>query len=240
MTESIVEFITLFNYWYYINMATPKQGLTAGCLLLICLSIVGCTTVRQTEPDQTAREQLRLSRAADLASAKIHPNLPKGNAIYIDTSYFPDNDDYRTHYAIARIRAQLLEDGYRLVDSADDADTIAEISSGALSIDHEDTLFGLPSTPIPIPLTGTVHTPEIALYKKRRYTGIAKFNIAFYNAKSGSLQGVKGPIYGFSHDDNAAILGIGWKHQNLLPPAVADEMKGKTDTTEETNDQTRE
>ncbi|AWN16693.1 putative protein-transmembrane prediction [Salinisphaera sp. LB1] len=192
-----------------------------------CLTVAGCTTVRETQPTQTAREQLMLSTAADRASAQIKPNVPRGNAIYVDSSEFTDDAEYKTKYAIAQIQSQLLADGYKLVGSADKADTIALVSNGALSIDQANTMLGIPSIPIPIPLTGTVSTPEIAFYKKARRTGVAKFGIAFYNAKTGDMQDVVGPVYGFSHYDKSSIMGISWKHQNLLTPTQQARMNSE-------------
>ncbi|RJS93082.1 DUF6655 family protein [Salinisphaera sp. Q1T1-3] len=198
-----------------------------SALALVALAVAGCTTVRETQPTQTAREQLIMSSAADYASAQIHPNVPRGNAIFVDGSNFPSDAEYRSSYAVAAIQAQLLSDGYRLVGSADQADTIARLGSGALSINQSDTLFGIPSIPIPIPLTGTVQTPELALYKKARRTGVAKLLISFYNAKSGDLQDVVGPLYGFSHDNRASILGVSWRHQNIVPAADQAELGGR-------------
>ncbi|MES1956287.1 DUF6655 family protein [Salinisphaera hydrothermalis] len=209
-------------------MAKSSRILITGTIICASITMAGCTTVRETQPTQTAREQLMLSTAADLASAQIKPNVPKGNSIYVDTSEFTDDSEYRTKYAVARIQSQLLADGYKLVGSADKADTIAEVSNGALSIDQSDTLFGIPSIPIPIPLTGTVKTPELAFYKKARRTGVAKFGVAFYNAKTGDMQDIVGPVYGFSHYDRSSILGISWKHQNLLPQEAQQRMNGKT------------
>ncbi|MGN8160134.1 DUF6655 family protein [Salinisphaera sp. RV14] len=206
----------------------PKEILVTGTIVGACLAVAGCTTVRETQPTQTAREQLMLSTAADHASAQIKPNVPRGNAIYVDSSEFTDNAEYKTKYAIAQIQSQLLADGYKLVGSADKADTIALVSNGALSIDQANTMLGIPSIPIPIPLTGTVSTPELAFYKKARRTGVAKFGIAFYNAKTGDMQDVVGPVYGFSHYDKSSILGISWKHQNLLTPTQQARMNSET------------
>lgn len=194
---------------------------------LVAVAVAGCTTVRETQPTQTAREQLIMSSAADYASAQIHPNVPRGNAIFVDPAHFTDDSEYRTGYAITRIQSQLLSEGYKLVGAADQADTVAEISTGALSIDQSDTLVGIPSIPIPIPLTGTVTTPELAAFKKARRTGVAKFNIAFYNAKTGDLQDVVGPVYGFSHDNKSTLFGYSWRHQNIVPPADRDDLQGK-------------
>src|SRR5690625_207774 len=110
--------------------ASGKRRLVrAAITAILALSLAGCVSIRETQPAQTAREQLMLSRAADRAIAKIRPDVAAGNAIYVDTRYFPDNNDYRTDYAIARIRSQLLASGYRLVDTPAKADTIAEISA---------------------------------------------------------------------------------------------------------------
>lgn len=216
-------------------MATSSRIIITGTIICASLTMAGCTTVRETQPTQTAREQLMLSTAADLASAQIKPNVPKGNAIYVDTSEFTDDSEYRTQYAVAQIQAQLLADGYKLVGSADKANTIAEVSNGALSIDQSDTMFGIPSIPIPIPLTGTVTTPELAFYKKARRTGVAKFGVAFYNARTGDVQDIVGPVYGFSHYDRSSILGVSWKHQNLLPPEAQARMNGKTPSPSKTD-----
>ncbi|MDA3923045.1 MAG: hypothetical protein PF501_20550 [Salinisphaera sp.] len=197
-------------------------------LALVAVAAAGCTTVRETQPTQTAREQLIMSTAADLASEKITPNVPKGNTIFVDSSHFADDAEYRTSYAVARIQAQLLKEGYKIAGSADKADTIAEVSTGALSIDQADKLFGIPSAKIPIPLSSPINTPQLAIYKKAIRTGVAKFNVAFYDAKSGSLEDVVGPVYGFSHYDKSSIFGFGWKNSNLLPPAAQAEMEGKT------------
>lgn len=199
-----------------------------AALITVAVAVTGCTTVRETQPTQTAREQLMMSTAADQASLQIKPNLPRSNAIFVDSSKFADNAEYRTAYAVARIQARLLTLGYKIVGSADQADTIAQISSGALSIDQQDQLVGIPSVTVPIPLSGPVSTPEIAFYKKATRTGVAKFNVAFYNAKTGDLQDVDGPIYGFSHYDKSSLLGFGWKNSNLLPAAAQAERDGKT------------
>jgi uncharacterized protein YceK len=52
--------------------------------VLVVVLVSGCSTMRETNPSQTAREQLLLSKATDKASAKIHPNLPPGNKIYTE------------------------------------------------------------------------------------------------------------------------------------------------------------
>jgi hypothetical protein len=194
---------------------------------LIAVLVSGCTTLRETSPTQTAREQLLLSKAADQASAEIQPNLPLGTKIYIDTSDFGvDNGaEYQKEYAVGAIEAALLKDGYPIVPKPDDADTIASIRSGALSINKKKYLIGIPSAGVPIPFTGTLHTPTIAFYSNKKRTGVAKFGVAFYDAKTGAPENVMDPIYGFSHFNQYSVLFFGWTHSNLLPPAVKKKEK---------------
>lgn len=210
------------------SMPRPRHIIIAAIILLVALAITGCVSIRETPPEQTARAQLMLSRAADRASAKIRPHVPKDNAIYIDTRYFPDNSQYRTDYALARIRSRLLAQGYQLVDTPDKADTIAEVSAGALSIDQSEITYGLPGIPIPIPFAQNVKTPEIALFKKNKRSGVAKFLVSFYSADGGYPQDIVGPVYGFSYFGRSSILGLGWQHQNLLPPTAVDARNSMT------------
>ncbi|GAB3684930.1 DUF6655 family protein [Salinisphaera aquimarina] len=194
------------------------------CLLGVIV-LGGCTTLRETEPGQTAREQLLLSTAADQASAQIAPNLPAGNRIYIDTSNFGSSGEYQNLYAISTIKAALLKQGFALANGPDDADTILDVSSGALSIDKTEHLFGIPSADIPIPLAGPLSTPELAIWKSKERTGVAKFLLTFYDAKTGTLQDASDPIYGFSHYDKSSILFYGRTRSNLQPDAVEKRRK---------------
>ncbi len=190
---------------------------------LVLILLGGCTTLRETMPTQTARHQLLLSTAADQASAQIDPNVPAGNSIFVDASNFGSEDsEYQDEYAISTIKAALLRKGYRLAASADDADTILDISSGALSINRTERLFGIPSAAIPIPLAGPLETPELALWKSKDRTGIAKFLLTFYDANTGALQDASAPVYGFSYYDQSTILFYGTTESNLLPERVKD------------------
>lgn len=194
--------------------------LSKGALVIITMAglagVTGCKTVQNTSPDQTALEQMLLARAADDAIGKIKPNIPRHNAIFINSDNFIQNEAYRTQYALARIRSRLLALDYRLVDSKDKADTIAEVSTGVLSIEQSDNMFaGLPS--MPIPFSGNEsETPEVPFFKKQQQIGVASFNLAFYDAETGQRQDVVGPIYGFSHYNKSAIFNIDWETQDLL------------------------
>ena len=178
-------------------------------LLPVLLIAAGCTTIRETEPSQTARHQMLLSNAADDVGAQIAPNLPAGTRIYVDTSHFGSEGEYRSQYLISAIKAALLRQGYGLAGEVDDAETILDVSNGELSIDRRDDLFGIPSADVPNPLAGTASTPEIALWKSKKRTGIAKVLLSFYDAETGTLQSGGMPLYGYSHYDRSSILFYG-------------------------------
>jgi len=186
-------------------------------MLAVAIVLAGCTTLRETEPAETARQQLLVSAAADEASAQIAPNLPVGNTIYVDTSLFGTSEERQDLYAINAITASLLQKGYNLAESPDEADAILKVSNGALSIDSTSKLFGIPSASIPIPLTGPLNTPELALWKSEERTGVAKFLLVFYDARTGALLDANGPVYGFSHYDRTSTLFFGRTRSTLIP-----------------------
>lgn len=184
-------------------------------MAVVLVAGVACTTIRETEPSQTARHQLLLTQASDDVSARIRPNLPAGTRIYVDTTNFGADGEYRGSYLIGAVRAALLRQGYGLAGDIEDADTVLEISNGALSVDRRDQLFGIPSAGIPIPLAGTASTPELALWKRKQRTGVAKALLSFYDAETGTLQSGGTPVYGYSHYDRSSILFYGRTHTDL-------------------------
>lgn len=184
-------------------------------LVPVIVGMAGCTTLRETEPGQTARHQLLLSTAADNIGTQIAPDLPPGTRIYLDTENFGSEGEYRSQYVIGAIKAALLRQGYALASDTEEADTIADISNGALSIDRVEKLFGIPSADIPIPLAGPLATPELALWKSKRRTGVAKVLLSFYDAKTGTLQSGGVPVYGYSHYDRSSILFYGRTYSDL-------------------------
>jgi hypothetical protein len=82
-------------------------------------------------------------------------------------------------------------------------------------------LVGVPSIPVPIPFAGTVQTPELALFKHDKQRGISKIALTVYGAKSGTLAGSTGPVYGDSEDTHWTVLLIlAWDTQDILPEDV--------------------
>jgi len=184
-------------------------------------ALAGCTTDRVSEPGQTATEQLLISTAVDHAVGQLNPGIPAGTKVFLDAQYFdnaPGDAALYTKYAIASVRDLLLRKGAHLTDDRKIADVIAEVRTGGQSIDHHNFLLGIPAIPIPIPASGTVQTPKVALYEKDRQTGIAKLAITAYD-KNGALTTSTGPVYGYSrHVTSTVLFVISWQDEDLLPP----------------------
>ncbi len=162
-------------------MSARHCGLVAGALVLAVL--MGCVgDPRVTDPPRTAVEQLLLSNAADRALALVDAKALAGKKVFLDTTAFVATDK---EYPLSRFRTILGRDGALLVEDKKDAEVIASVACGALSIDRSDSLLGIPSVPIPVPGVTTFQTPEVALFKSTKQTGIAKFTLVAVDSKTG-------------------------------------------------------
>ena len=93
---------------------------------------------------------------------------------------------------------------------------MVEIRSGAQSIDQKSTLVGIPAIDLPVPLSGALKFPEIALFKKAQQIGTAKVAMTGYNQKDGSYGFTVGPDEGYSHRIQWTVLiFISWTSDDL-------------------------
>ena len=170
-----------------------------------------------TELYQTATEQLLISGAIDHALGNVKPPIPPGSKVCVDADGAGNNMVF-PKYLIGGVRDLILQSGSRLVDDKKNADLIAELRNGGQAI---NLLVGIPAIPVPIPLTGTVQTPELALFKHDKQTGIAKVALTVYSAKSGALAGRTGPVYGDSQYAHwTVLLLINRDSQDILPDPI--------------------
>lgn len=137
--------------------------------MTVCLLFMGgCTTRAFTNTPRTAIEQLLLSAAVDNAVAKFHVPQLAGRKTYLDFSYL---NCFDVEYVKAAVRARFAQIGADLVKDPEQADYIAEISSGALGNEYKSSLLGIPSIPVP---GSPTPLPELALARGVEQTGIAK------------------------------------------------------------------
>jgi hypothetical protein len=184
-------------------------------MLGLLVVVSGCATSRETSPSRTATEQLLISTAADRAARDLALKVPDGAHVFIDDRYF---EGFDSKYAIGALREELLKTGARLVADRPQADVVVEIRAGALSIDEEKTLVGIPQIDVPIPLAGALGLPELALYKEDVRRGVAKLAAVAYDANTGALIAASEPQYGYSHRTEWVVMLIfAWTTSDLVP-----------------------
>lgn len=192
-------------------------SITAVALALV-LATAACSTSRQTFPDDTATEQLLLSRAVDEAVAQLSLPFEAGTSAFLDTAGV---EGPFAKYATAAVRERLLELGANVAADRGEAEVVVEVRSGALSIDEHSMLIGIPSFDIPIPLAGAATVPELALYKRAERRGIAKLAATAYTADNGEHVDSTKSRYGFSHKRKWTVLLVAsWSKDNLIPKDV--------------------
>ncbi|MBV9509751.1 MAG: hypothetical protein JO303_05665 [Caulobacteraceae bacterium] len=172
------------------RVATPAA--VALCCGFLPLFESGCTTYRETQPPQTATQELLVSHAAEIAAGRLAETFPPGMVVFLDAAHFKgDGSDY----ALSAIRAALLRRGVVVAADQKDSKVTVELRMGALSIDQKDTVLGMPATTLPIPGTITAFPiPELSLYSSKHRIGKAEFAAFAYDTKTGAPIAFAGPV----------------------------------------------
>ena len=192
---------------------------SAGAFLL-----TACTTEKRSAPSRTATEQLMISAAADRAAQNLSVDIPAGTKVFVDPTYFEGTD---SKYAIGAIRDRLLRRGALLVEKREQADMVMELRAGALSIDENSLVVGIPQMDVPVPLAGSFAIPEIALFKRDRRQGIAKFSATGYDAETGELITSSASDFGFSQEtEYDALFVISWSSSDIMPEGTEALLEG--------------
>jgi hypothetical protein len=192
--------------------------------VVIALFSGGCASSLITNPPRSATEQLLLSSAADRAMASVDLDIFAGRSVYLDLTYF---DSYDSKYAEGEIRDALFRAGALLVSSATNADVIIEARSGALAIDDDTILFGIPNMSVPIPLSVPIEIPEIAFYKTQTQHSYAKFALLAYVNQSRTHIYSSGPLDGKAYHDYHKILFLSWVATDIPEKAKTKEKVEK-------------
>jgi hypothetical protein len=190
-------------------------GLKPIALLSLLITLGACTIRNESNPPRTATEQLLISTAADRAAERLNLDLPPNSKVFVDSTNIEGLD---SKYAIATMRERMLKLGANLVADRGAADVVVEIRSGALSVDGDKFMIGIPQFDVPIPLAGDLPFPEIALFKRQERQGVAKFAGVGYDAKSGKLLGTTEPQFGTSHEKRyVLLLFFSWERRDFIP-----------------------
>ena len=206
--------------------ATNKILHCLGAALLVAL-LSGCHSLRVSEPKRTAAEQLLLSTAADRGLQGVNLAPLRGKKVFLEEQYFRSYDQ---EYILGAIRELISTNGAFLVRKIDDAEIIVEARCGGLGIDTRTSLFGIPEIPIPIPMVGTLATPEIALYKAELHDSTGKFVLLAYDNKTGAYVHSTGSLAGKAYFNFYKLLGFfNWRSTDIpeLDPRVFKRLQEK-------------
>lgn len=146
-------------------------------------------------PQLTALQQILVSTAIDRAAASMAITDSNGFKIEdiaqrLGKTFVEDKNFYtfEAKYALHAIKRRFLDLGVAMVDNREQADSIMEVSIGALGLDAAHALLGLPALNLPVPLVGNVETPEMALYKESTFRGLAKIAVSIRDMRSGKAK----------------------------------------------------
>jgi len=187
---------------------------TILALLLATIALSACTTIRESNPQRTATEELLISTAVDRAIAQVNLKIPAGTKVFVNADQLDGSDG---KYAAGEMKERLLRNGAHLVDDKGKADAVVEIRSGALSIDEKQTLVGIDTFDAPVPFAGqAAKIPQIALYKDRVRQGVAKIAAFGYSTSDGKLIDITGPQFGYSHQyERTVLFFFTWRSTDL-------------------------
>ena len=190
--------------------------ITVVIISVLLVSFTGCTTIRYTHPARTAREQFLMSYAAIQSIKKLDVSSLRCKKVFVDESYF---ESYDQKFMIGEIRNHLGEYGASLMQSKDNADILAEIRSAGVGINNREILLGIPSIPLPLPLsTGIVVSfPEIVIFKYTRNEGYAAFAMTAFDKDTGSYYSSAGPVLGMTRQSEWNFFGIAFTTNKNLP-----------------------
>lgn len=201
------------------------QKLTVRSLGALCLAglVLACTASRETRPERTATEQLLISKAADDAADRLELDLPPGALVYLDPGNLEGSDGL---YALGAVRDRILRDGARIAPDKEAAEIVVLVRAGALSIDENEMLIGIPEFDIPVPLAGVFTFPGLSLFKENRRVGVAKFAASAIDTTDGRLVTASDPRMGYSQSLRwFALLILSGRSDDLIPEDQPDERR---------------
>ena len=219
----------------------PKLG--HALLLAACLAGPGFASIRVTDPPRTADEEFLLSQAAERAVAQLSVDAMRDRSVWVETGFLISTTQpfdrsflvgevrqpsFEDVFLIAELRAKLLKSGVRIAPTKAQAQVIVEVRSGALSINREEFLLGVPATAVPSSLGGSssssnatvaVATPELDVVKRTTQRGYASVAFVAYWADTGELLALSGPFIGRTRRQDYWFFGVGPQTVGDIPPA---------------------
>jgi uncharacterized membrane protein YgcG len=201
-------------------------------MLAVLLAVIsGCGATKS----RTATEQLLMSDAVDRAVARIDFKDLAGQQVFFDTKFVVNTKDpafignlkglgyVNAEYVISSLRQQMVAADLRLVDKVEDADFVVEARLGAVGVDNNEIVYGLPannglsgaaslvSNGPPIP-----SIPELSVARKIVQVGAAKIGVFAYNRRTREPVWQAGISQATSNAKDTWVLGVGPFQQGTI------------------------
>jgi hypothetical protein len=162
--------------------------------LILCSTVLSaCSMNRMTTTSRTAIEQALLARSAQAALAKFRkPNLA-GKSFCLERQ---DSESVEEQQMLTTMMAFFLREGLALEPNPEQADLIIQPWRSYGAIDDNDMLIGLPSLAVPLPMAGTITTPELALLKINTQRASHEIGYIAYHHDTGKLAFEQPPVWG--------------------------------------------
>lgn len=195
-----------------------RRPATAAALLLAASIGTGCGTIRVTDTDRTATEQLLLTTSWDSAIRAVDFRPLVGPPVYLDTSHLQGVDD---GWMIYRIREAMARQGVRLVDDAESAVAVVEAGAAAYGTDSNSSMIGIPSNGVVGAVAGArgMQIPEMSLAKKSEQYGVSRLALFARDRQSGRIVWESGTIGADAYLKNTTILGVPFRRGTIEHPS---------------------
>jgi hypothetical protein len=199
----------------------------SGITLLLLLAWI-CQTGCGSTKSRTATEQLLMSDAVDRAVAQIDFKELSGQKVFFDTKYVVNTKDpafignlkglgyVNAEYVISSLRQQMVAADCRLQDKLEEADFVVEARLGAVGVDNNEVVYGLPAS-APYSAAANVvangpsipSLPELSVARKIVQVGAAKIGVFAYERQTREPVWQAGISQAVSNARDSWILGIG-------------------------------
>lgn len=164
----------------------------------------GCATQKESHTARTGVEQLLISSAVDRSLDTIDYTPFRDKQVYVETKYLECVDK---NYVIGSLRNRILQQQGKLLDKAENADVIVEVSSGGVGTDGQELFVGIPEIPLPPP--SPIAIPRLSLMTRTKMNGTAKLLVFAYDAKNKTPIFPSSATLARSDQNNWNILGFG-------------------------------
>ena len=189
--------------------AASGRCLVAALGAALVLAAAGCSARVVTLTDRSGVEQELLVRSLERAVARLDLTPLHGRRAVLEVFALTKDEAFAREFVTTRLQAR----GVQIVGAGAAADVRLRVFASILGVDRGETLFGLPS--VPVPVVG-LPIPEIALFKWVRHRGLTEVQVyAFEPATGRFLERISDGVGRAKFDQFTVLLVISFTVSDL-------------------------